>query len=407
MLHQANSLATGLTSVPDKHSLSVQLQPEMAFDRVEYRTRLDAVRAAMERAGINALVLTGVANSFWLSGFDGENAFGARCLIVPLEREPRLVVFEFERARAELYSWLSDVMTYPPGADGISAISVAAADMRLGTRIAVEQRTGGLPIPDIHRLLTVLGNEEAPDTYGLIEDCRLRKSPAEIAYMKRAAALTDAGAEAGFVAAVAGHRDSDVAAAINAELYGAGSELLSFGPVVATGYRSGLPHTNFNGRSLEQGDVVYMELTGTVRHYTAPMMRTGVIGKPTADMERLASVGQAAILAMGSTARPGVTCATVAQAALRELAPLLDEVTFHRFLGLPVGIAFQGLALEDLPFAIEPSNDKPLEAGMAFHLPISLRRYGRYGVNQSQTMLVTGSGSEFLSRIPLGLRQLD
>ena len=40
---------------------------------------------------------------------------------------------------------------------------------------------------------------------------------------------------------------------------------------------------------------------------------------------------------------------------------------------------------------------------MVFHLPITLRDYGRYTVGVSETVIVTETGAEPLSRLPRAL----
>ena len=40
---------------------------------------------------------------------------------------------------------------------------------------------------------------------------------------------------------------------------------------------------------------------------------------------------------------------------------------------------------------------------MVFHFPMTLRVKGKFGVGQSQTVIVTEEGAEVLSRLPLGL----
>ncbi len=42
--------------------------------------------------------------------------------------------------------------------------------------------------------------------------------------------------------------------------------------------------------------------------------------------------------------------------------------------------------------------------GMVFHLPMSLRKYGEYGVNLSQAMLVGEDGAEPLGKSPARLQ---
>ena len=44
---------------------------------------------------------------------------------------------------------------------------------------------------------------------------------------------------------------------------------------------------------------------------------------------------------------------------------------------------------------------------MVFHLPMSFRKFGEWGINQSHTMLITADGAEALTKTPARLQVLD
>ena len=240
----------------------------------------------------------------------------------------------------------------------------------------------------------------------MVEHSRLVKSPAEIACMRRAAILTDLGVEAAYGAMREGQRDSDVAAAIMEAMYGNGSDTVCWGPIVAAGYRAGSAHSTFMGLPLRRGQTVFLELTAQVRRYVAPLMRTAVLGPPTDDMKRVEAAGRAALACILEEARPGVPAAHVARTALAILEPVLPGHVFHYNFGYPVGIGYPPSWIEELDFLMRTDNPRPLEAGMTFHLPMSVRKYGEYGVNLSQTILVGEDETEALARTPARLHQI-
>ena len=79
------------------------------------------------------------------------------------------------------------------------------------------------------------------------------------------------------------------------------------------------------------------------------------------------------------------------------IAPLLGDLVFHGNFGYPVGLGYPPTWSERLGFQLRPDNDEPLQAGMTLHLPISLRKFGEWGICQSQTILVTDSGAQPLT----------
>jgi Xaa-Pro aminopeptidase len=75
----------------------------------------------------------------------------------------------------------------------------------------------------------------------------------------------------------------------------------------------------------------------------------------------------------------------------------MDTAYFHGLFGYSVGIGFPPGWYETLGFDIRADNERDLEAGMVFHVPVSLRLPGQFGVNQSQTVLITETGVDPLT----------
>ena len=398
---------------------------ELAFDVAEYRQRVEHVRVRMVTRGLDALVLFGPHSITYLSGMASESMFGIQALVVPLDRDPVLVLLMLEAGRAANSVWLDEVETYPvagarehgppprpwdaPGQPDLVA-AVVAVLRRMGLergRLGVEQPEGWLEVKTHAGLLAALPDARVVDPFGVVETVRRTKSPAELAYIRRAAAFSEAGAAAGLAAVHAGARDHEIGAAICAAMYAAGSELVCWGPVVAAGYRAAAPHGTWNGRRMLAGETVFLELTGQAGRYIAPLMRTAVLGKPTGQMTRIAAAVEGALASILATARPGVAAADVAAVARQVLDPVLTDAYFHGNFGYPVGIGYPVAWNETLGFRLNEENREPLEAGMVFHLPISVRKYGEFGVCLSQTILITPEGAEPITTSPATLTVID
>lgn len=378
-----------------------------AFSTQEYQRRLGAVWGGMAERGLHALVLFSPSNIYYLTGMDSENLFDVQACIVPLRGDPVMVIFDFERGRFQNSAWLAEPVTYGGFDDPIAVVVAELRKLGLdGGRLGVEQRLQWLAPQQFLKLQAGLGRATIEDAFGVVEQARLVKSEDEVALIRRAAALTDLGVAAGYRAIAAGVRDSEVAAAIVDALYRAGSETLCWGPVVAAGYRSGVAHSTHNGTILRPGDAVFLELTGESRRYTAPVMRTAVLGRATAEQRRLAQASADAVAAIMEAARAGTPAREVAEAGLRFIVPVEREVVFHYYFGYPVGIGYPPSWIESLGFFLRTANPAPLGAGMVFHLPMSLRVAGRFGICLSQTMLVTPDGGVPLTTTPAQLVEL-
>jgi Xaa-Pro dipeptidase len=378
---------------------------EPAFSVEEYRGRVGRVHASMAERGLDAIVLFGPHNIAYLTGMDSENLFDPQACILAAGKDPVLVILDFELGRFENSSWLAKPLLFGQFDDPVVAFARAVAAEGLArSHLGIDRRWIGSQ--QYQQFVAVLPDAKIEDGFGVVERVRLVKSAAEIELMRKAAGFTDAAVEAGFTAIAAGCRDYDVASAIMAALYGAGSELSCWGPIVAAGYRSGLAHSAHNGKELKTGECVFLELTGQCRRYTAPLMRTAVIGKANAEQRRLADASAGAVAGILDAAKAGTPAREVAAAGLRHIAPVEAGIVFHHNFGYPVGLGYPPSWIETLGFFIRADNPTPLEAGMVFHLPMSLRVAGRFGVCLSHTMLVMPEGGVALTRSPAQLREI-
>ena len=355
---------------------------------------------------LDALLIFSPGSINYLSGLDDNSLSDTTALIVTLDRDPVLVLFWFEAGRAENSSWLGDVRLYRasndpvpgPGAIGAVLDAVRSLGLARSGRIGVEMGPGGLAPAEYVELAAGLTDAHLEDSWPVVEVVRRVKSTAEIAWMRQAAAITDSAMEAGTRALAVGIRDTDVGAVILETMTRLGSETSCLGPIVAAGFRSGAPHSSFARQVLRPGDTVFLEATAQVRRYTAPLMRTGILGEPTSEQLRAAHAGAAAVQTVIDTARPGVPASEIARAAGTVLAPVLPGLTFHGNFGYPVGLGYPPTWSERLGFQLRPDNHEPLEAGMTLHLPVSLRKFGEWGICQSHTILITETGAEPLTR---------
>jgi Xaa-Pro dipeptidase len=391
----------------------MSIPQELAFEIGEYRERLQATKAAMATRGLSTLLLFSPFSIYYLSGMDGETVYGTEALIVPMDGDPTLVLHAFERGRAANTAWVENVVTFSDQPLLIDGVVGALRELGLATgHIALEQRWVAPAAPPLgpqsyQQLAESLPGATLHDAYGLVDELRLRKSPAEVDYMREAAALTEVGMDAGFGAMGAGVSDRVVAASICDAIYRGGSDLMCWGPVVASGYRSGAPHSTFNGRQLEAGDTVLMEVTGQIRRYVGPALRTATIGPPSAEVERLAHAAEEGVATVIATSGPGVPASEVARAGLAAVDPILQGgYGFHGTFGYPIGIGYPPTWGDWRGFLTRPTNDRPLESGMTFHLAVALRKYGEFGVCQSQTMVVTDDGAVALTSFPAPMRTI-
>ena len=194
------------------------------FEPSEYEGRLARTRAEMARRGLDALLLFAPESQYWLTGYDTFGYCFFQCLIVS-DRGPVLLTRSADLRQAELTSTVRDIRVWRDreGHDPTEDLVRLLRDLGLaGRRIGWETRTQGLVHAHGAALAVRLdGLVEASDLMGRL---RLVKSPAEIACVRRAAALADAAWEAGLAEIGPGAEEGRILAAMQGAVFEGGGD---------------------------------------------------------------------------------------------------------------------------------------------------------------------------------------
>lgn len=379
----------------------VTIPHNLIFSREEFQRRVNAVQVEMAKTGLDVLLLFSPEHIFYLSGYQTFGYFSYQALIVPAKGEPILILRFLETFLARHYSWVSKVVPWDDHEDPISVTVRSMKEQGLPkSRIAIEDGGFYMPLPVWKRIREAFSDSSFEDGAPLVEQVRIRKSPQEIEYMRKAAGYTAAGMAAGLAECTAGRTENDVAAAIFNGLTRAGSEYSPHDPIVTSGWRSGVPHTTYARRQLEPGDTVLMEITGTHHRYVAPLMRTAVVGEPSSKVREMASLVMEGLEGAIAAIRPGVTSGEVDDVCRGIMEKAGYYENFRKRTGYSVGFGFPPSWNEGHIVSLRKGDRTRLEPGMAFHLPVALRDYGISCVGLSETVLVTDKGCEVLTRYP-------
>lgn len=380
----------------------VAQQKDLAFPIAEFRRRLATVQEGISALGVDAIVIFGPENLFYLTGYEtiGYSAF--QLAVVPAGGEPRLLVRELERGTARRLSWVeAEPDTIQDGANPIDSVVETLARLGLDKgRLGFDRSSWFLTANTYLALVERLPQATLVDSSGVIEKARRIKSELELGCIRQAARYTEAGMRAGIDAIHAGARDNEVGAAAAAALFAAGSEYMSIAPIVTTGYRSGIAHTTFARHPIEEGDAILLEIGAVHRRYAGPLMRSATVGAPSYLARRMYDVCSRSLDAAIAAIRPGVTAGSVHAACQRVIDEAGFEPNFRKRLGYSVGVGFAPDWGEGHILHLSKDDPTSLEPGMVFHMPPALREYSVVGVGCSETVAVTADGVEVITDFP-------
>lgn len=373
------------------------MERQIPFPVSEYQRRLQAVRSRMAERELDALVLTSPDNIFYVTGYQ---TFGGALpfLVLTHDRDPVFILRELESHLVDYTSWAKEVRAYGDSEDPIRVALDCLRDLGLGGKgVGFEQ--GSLSARLYRQLCSEGRDMKFLDGSGVVESCRVIKSPLEIAMCREAARLTALGMEAAVQAVEAGATENQVAVAAYRAMTEAGAEWLAIDPIVTSGPRSGIPHTTYARRRLEPGDAVLIELGACYNRYFGPLMRSCTVGPAPAEVQRMHDACVEALEAVLAGIGPGMTSGEAHALCQSVIDRYGYTDNFKKRLGYSVGLGFKSWS-EGHIMDLKAGDERVLQPGMVFHMPPALRVVPRYGVGLSETIVITENGCECLTQFP-------
>jgi len=373
------------------------------FTTEEFDTRLRRTRRAIAAHGLDWMVLFHPVSIHWLTGSDAKSYQALQCLFVSAHGEPTLMLTrESERYEFEQDALFGELATWG-GPEPEDPVKVFAALVR---RLGLPGRRVGIEVPAYYlhphhylQIKGILGEALVAEASNLVHDLKLVKSAAELAYIRRSAALADE-AMAVFAATI-GEGCSELAAtgAVFGHLMKAGSGQAASTLNLVSGERCIFSHGAPTERVMRAGDIGSIEYGAAYRRYTATIGRQFSLGKPSRRHLEIFDVVAAAGDACMAAIRAGVPATAPHEAAKAVIAKAgLDRYRVHT--------TGYGLAPGFPPSWGEPvnmfgGNQYTLQAGMVlsveppvFHGPEGI------GVRLIDNVLVTETGCERLTKSP-------
>lgn len=388
----------------------------------ELAARVAAVRARLAERRLELALISVPENVYYLTGLDHWGYFAPHVLILPLEGEAVLVTRAMERvtilnqvrnarfeghtdgeSAAELAARLlrdAPVEVRPGGAQALAEAVEELAPRR--RRIGVEKSSSAMPWRFAEVLGEAVPDAEWIDISDLIDSLRLVKSPAEQERLRAAARVSDAALEAALAAIEVGVPESLIAAECQRAMIANGGSYPGFGPFIRSSSRLGEEHTTWRDDILRRGDAVFLELSGCVARYHAPLGRLVYLGEPPEGTAAMAELSTRAFDAVVAALRPGVKASEVygAWQAVVDEAGLSHYRRHH--CGYQVGIGFPpSWTGGNKVVGLRHDSAMEIKAGMSFHILSWLMGTGRSGDwFCSDTVLLTDWGPEVLTRAP-------
>ncbi len=367
---------------------------DMTFPQEEYERRISELRQRMAERRLDAVVITDPENLMYLTDYQTTGYSFFQALVVPLEDDSFMITRALEESNVHARTWVDNTRPYPDTGDAIQMLVESLREFGLsGKDIGYERNSYFFPAYHQDSIHTTFLDGRLLDCFGIVEEGRVCKSKAEIEIMKKADVATQAGMRAGLEATVAGVTENEIGAAISEAMFRVGGEPPAVMPYVTSGPRTMIGHATWEGRTVQPGEHVFLEVAGCYRRYHTAMMRTVVLGDLSPSMSHAQDRMKHALKELKNVLRPGMTVSD-ADNLVRNI--ITDNEVGARLItrsGYSIGIAFPPSWDEGYIISLKQGDSRVLKEGMTFHvIPWMWGVDGNKTVGISDTIYVTSDG---------------
>ncbi len=338
----------------------------------------------LDEFGVDALLVTGVANRRYLSGFTGT----AATLLISAE-DRRLVTDSRYTEQATLQAPGFDVIE---DVDTLGVVATWVGDRAI-ERLGVESEHTSLKQ---HReLVERLADEgrEMPviPLDGLVEDLRVVKDEAELAILREAVRLADDVMAAAGETVSPGMTERELSLELE-RLIREGGDGPSFPTIVAGGPNAAMAHHSPGARPIGAGEPVIVDLGVRLDGYCSDITRTFTAGDSDGRFDEIYAIVLAAQVATEAGTRAGMT-GREADALARQV---ITDAGYGGYFGHGTGHGV-GLEIHEAP-TLSPRGGSVLAAGAVASVEPGIYLPGWGGVRIEDLVVIGSKGVDVLTQ---------
>jgi Xaa-Pro dipeptidase len=383
----------GSTVEQELASLRPWPNPAPPITAEERQARLAKAQRLMADQGVDALLIGAGASLRYFAGVGWNATERLVAMILPREGGPTMICPRFEEGsltaslgiEAALRLWEEHESPYALAATVLAELG--AKSLAVDPAIAFFM-ADGLRLAAPSAVLT----NAAP----IVDGCRMIKSPAELALMAQAKAMTlEVHRRAARILAprvTTGEVRRFIDQAHRALGADDGSSFCAVQFGVASAYPHGLP----GEQALKDDDLVLIDTGCKVQGYNSDITRTYVFGRATQDQARVWEVEKRAQAAAFAAVKPGVPCEEI-DAVARAVLEAEGFGPDYDLPGLPHRTGHGiGLSIHEAPYLVR-GDKTPLQPGMCFSNEPMIVVPGAFGVRLEDHFHVTEEGAAWFT----------
>lgn len=340
--------------------------------------RIDRLKELISEKELDGVLITGKENLFYFTG--SSPVLGGYLVVTPDDAVFIVPELEYEEAKETSRVPVEKFKTGNELYERLSSFKLK--------KLGIEGRTS---FSTIQTLKEKVGTGDFVVIDDVVKELRIIKTPEEIEVIKATCRIADMAMMAALEEISEGKHEREIAAKMEYVMKMNGADKPAFDTIIASGWRSALPHGVASDKRIERGDLVVIDEGALYRHYNSDTTRTIVVGSPN---EKQKDIYYAVLEAQRKgveAARPGMTA--------KELDTIVrDVIKEYGYGGHFIHSTGHGVGLEIHEWPrVSQFDETELKPGMVVTIEpgIYLPKFG--GVRIEDTILITENGAERLT----------
>ncbi len=349
-----------------------------------YKERVKKIQLSLRRKEISSLVLLDRFNTAYVSGFTGSFS-----IIIITTREA--IFITDDRYLQRVTSECGEVYEILRAGSDPWKIAGDKLKQLKEKNIGFEEN---LPFYAYQRLVAISKKLRCPliNATDIIRRLRMIKEDGEIELIRKAARLTDEVFAELIKFLQVGRTEREIFRQIMRLTLDLNAEGIAFAPIVASGPGAAIPHYEPGERKLAIGDLLIIDLGVKWQGYCADMTRTVIMGRLTSKAKKLYNLVLTAQELAIQNAKCGVKTNQLDAMVRSFFAEKRYRDAFLHSLGHNIGLEVHE------PPRLNSTTKMTLKPGMVFTLEPGLYIKGFGGVRIEDTVVMTESGVDILTR---------
>ena len=344
--------------------------------------RLERFDAKLAQSGLDALLVTGQKNIYYLTDFWGTNA----TVFITKNRRLFLTDSRYTLIAKQSVHGFDIIETKDPLKDIVKIIEADNLEtIGFDNQVSFAYYQGLQAIFEGYTL--------SPQS-NFMEELRMIKDEKELATIRKACSISDRAFTDVLDFIKPGQTtELQVANFLDFRMREYGASGISFESIIASGYRSAMPHGVASEKVIQSGETLTMDFGCYYNHYVSDMTRTIHIGDTTDEEREIYDIVLRSNQALIDAAKAGMTRRDYDKVARDVIVEAGYGDSFTHGIGHGIG-----LDIHEIPYF--GNSDETIEAGMVLTDEPGVYLADKYGVRIEDDIIITENGCELITLAP-------